>query len=94
MVAPFVFWVYWDRFPFKEQYQFLTFKTKNSMATQYQKAKEDLKSISQWAKIKFPTDKPAIRQIINDNTHALCSDYDLNDKKQSMLHNYACTLHP
>ena len=64
------------------------------MATQYQYAKQDLKTISQWAKSKFPEDKPAVRQIINDNTHALSSDYDLSEKKQSMLHNYACTLHP
>ena len=62
--------------------------------TQYQQAKQDLKIISQWAKSKFPEDKVAVRQIINDNTHALCSDHDLSEKKESMLHNYACTLHP
>ena len=64
------------------------------MRTSYRFAKENLKSISQRAKIKFPTDKPAIRQIINDNTHALCIDYDLSKYKQSLLHDYACTLHP
>ena len=64
------------------------------MTTQYQQAKQDLKTISQWAKSKFPEDKPAVRQIINDNTHVLCSDYDLSEKKQNLLHNYACTLHP
>lgn len=62
--------------------------------TQYQQAKNDLKTISQWAKNKFPDDKPAIRQTINDETHNLCKEYDLSEKKESMLHNYACTLHP
>ena len=64
------------------------------MEANYQYAKEDLKLISKWAKSKFPKDKPAIRQIINDNTHALCIDYDLSKYKQSLLHDYACTLHP
>ena len=64
------------------------------MTTQYQQAKQELKNISQWAKSKFIEDKPAIRQTINDNTHDLCKKYDLSEKKQNMLHDYACTLHP
>ena len=64
------------------------------MKSNYQYAKKDLKLISKWAKSKFPTDKPAIRQIINDNTCALCIDYDLSKYQKSLLHNYACTLHP
>ena len=64
------------------------------MSTQYQYAKQDLKSVSQWAKRHFVNDKPGIRQTINDETHHICKEYDLSEKKQSMLHNYACTLHP
>ena len=62
--------------------------------TQYQQAKEELKNISEWAKSHFIGDKPAVRQVINDNTHSLAFEYALSDKKQDMLHNYACTLHP
>lgn len=60
----------------------------------YQFARKQLKEISIFAKNHFKDDKPAIRQTINDNTHALCIDYDLSEYKSSLLHNYACTLHP
>jgi hypothetical protein len=63
------------------------------MATQYQQAKKELKEVSQWVKREF-NDNPQIRQTINDETHHICKEYDLSEKKQSMLHNYACTLHP
>tara|TARA_R110000822_G_scaffold107427_6_gene236112 strand:+ start:603 stop:800 length:198 start_codon:yes stop_codon:yes gene_type:complete len=62
--------------------------------TNYQKAKNNLKETSLMAKNQFPTDKPMIRQIINDSTHNICSLYDLSEQRQSLLHDYACTLHP
>ena len=42
--------------------QNINLKIKIMKITQYQQAKNDLKTISQWAKNKFPDDKPAIRQ--------------------------------
>jgi hypothetical protein len=64
------------------------------MKTSYKFAKDHLKEISIYAKKHFVNDKPAIRQTINDSTHNICNEYDLSNKKQNMLHNYACTLHP
>jgi transcription initiation factor IIF auxiliary subunit len=62
--------------------------------TQYQKAKNNLKVTSSMAKSQFSNDKPMIRQIINDSIDNLANEYHLSEKKQDMLHNYACTLHP
>ena len=46
------------------------------------------------AKAQYRNDKPVIRQIINDSTHEVCRDLDLNKYQQNLLHNYACELHP
>lgn len=65
--------------------------------TKYQQAKQQLKELSNKAKEQFGTDKPAIRQCINDNCDAICKDnlYNgLTEYQQSLLHNYACKLHP
>jgi hypothetical protein len=61
----------------------------------YQKAKIVLQETAKMAKSQFPTDKPAIRQIINDSADDICRNYyNLTDYEQNLLHNYACTLHP
>ena len=62
--------------------------------TQYQQAKQDLKTISQSAKNQFPNDEPAIRQIINDSANDLILTYDLSEHQIILLSNYAGTLHP
>jgi hypothetical protein len=62
--------------------------------TNYQQAKSMLRSYAGYISVQFRDDKPAIRQCINEYTHAICSDYNLTEYKQNLLHNYACKLHP
>jgi hypothetical protein len=62
--------------------------------TNYQEAKDKLRSYAQWTKARFRNDKPAIREAINIHTHELASDFDLTEHKKNLLHNYACALHP
>ena len=62
--------------------------------TQYQEAKNELKNISIQAKNNFVNDKPAIRLQINDSINWISENYGLTDYKNSLLHDYACTLHP
>jgi hypothetical protein len=62
--------------------------------TNYQSAKNELKSISQDAKKEFKNDKPAQRMIINDTADALCKNLNLSDYNRNLLSNYACKLHP
>jgi hypothetical protein len=62
--------------------------------TQYQEAKNDLKNISIAAKNNFVNDKPAIRMHINDSINWVSDNYGLTDHKNSLLHDYACILHP
>ena len=62
--------------------------------TNYQNCKLQLKETAKIAKKEFKNDKPAIRQAINNNTHALCGDYNLSEYKTNLLHNYAASLHP
>lgn len=64
---------------------------KNSI---YQQAKEELKERASDAKSQFKTDKPAIRQTINDFTDLLCRSYQLTEYQRNLLANYACKLHP
>lgn len=64
------------------------------MKTSYKFAKEQLKEISIDAKKRFNNDKPAIRQVINDNAYFLANEYDLNEYKTNLLQNYAGSLHP
>jgi hypothetical protein len=62
--------------------------------TNYQNAKSELKNISIEAKKHFKNDKPAVRMQINDSINWISDNYSLSDYKNSLLHNYACTLHP
>jgi predicted GNAT superfamily acetyltransferase len=60
----------------------------------YQMAKQTLKNVSNQAKENYPTDKPAIRQTINNYMDYLCKNYKLSDYQRNLLSNYACKLHP
>lgn len=62
--------------------------------TQYQTAKQALKGAAHYAKRRHQTDKPAIRQVINDTADFLCKDYNLSEYQRDLLSNYACKLHP
>ena len=62
--------------------------------TNYQQAKQQLKELAQKAKEQFKTDKPAIRQYINDNAYYISQNFDLTEYQTDLLHNYACKLHP
>jgi hypothetical protein len=60
----------------------------------YQQAKQMLRSHAEYVKVQFGTDKPAIRQSINDYTDAICRDFNLTEYQRDLLSNYACKLHP
>lgn len=62
--------------------------------TTYQKAKASLKSVSLEAKQAYTTDKPMIREVINNYTDVLCKSLRLSEHERNLLSNYACTLHP
>ena len=62
--------------------------------TNYQTAKTMLKERAEYSKSQFPTDKPAIRQSINDYADSICRDYNLSEYHRDLLSNYACKLHP
>lgn len=62
--------------------------------TNYQKAKRNLKDVSDMAKSQFSNDKPMIRQIINESVHYQASEYKLHEHQIFKLSNYACKLHP
>ena len=62
--------------------------------TIYQQAKRELKDVALDAKRQFKSDKPAVRQIINDYVDSLCKSLNLSDYQRDLLANYACTLHP
>ena len=62
--------------------------------TQYQTAKAMLKSVALEAKANHRTDKPMIRQIINDTADSICKDMQLSEYHINLLSNYACKLHP
>jgi hypothetical protein len=62
--------------------------------TNYQKAKRNLKDVSDIAKSQFSNDKPMIRQIINESVHYQASEYKLTEYQINLLSNYACKLHP
>lgn len=62
--------------------------------TKYQEAKAALKVISDWAKQKYSSDKPAIRMVINDACDSICKDSRLSDYYRGLLENYSCKLHP
>jgi uncharacterized protein YpuA (DUF1002 family) len=60
----------------------------------YQQAKNALKNVANRLKENHPTDKPMIRQGINDFTNYLFRDYNLTEHQRNLLSNYACKLHP
>lgn len=62
--------------------------------TNYQQAKQALKTTANIAKQQYRNDKPAIRQTINDDVHFLSNDYNLTEYQRDLLANYACKLHP
>jgi PIN domain nuclease of toxin-antitoxin system len=62
--------------------------------TQYQEAKDYLRVIAQQAKKKHPTDRPMVRQIINDTADFLCKDYQFSEYNRNLLAKFACKLHP
>lgn len=62
--------------------------------SKYQQAKQTLKDIAIEAKEIYTTDKPMIRQYINDFTDYLCRSFSLTDYQRNLLSNYACKLHP
>jgi len=60
----------------------------------YKVAKSMLRAHAEYISVQFRSDKPAIRQGINDYTHEVCKEFNLSNYHQNLLHNYACTLHP
>ena len=62
--------------------------------TEYQRAKSALKFEADTVKVAYPTDKPAIRMIINDTADIICKDLRLSEYYRDLLENYACKLHP
>jgi hypothetical protein len=62
--------------------------------TKYQEAKNMLRSHAEYVKVQFRSDKPAIRQSINDYTDSICKDFNLTNYQRDLLSNYACKLHP
>lgn len=61
--------------------------------TTYKQAKQQLKDAQVRLKNLFNTDKPAIRQGLNDYTDYLIREYRLNTFDQNRLVNYCCHLH-
>ncbi len=61
--------------------------------TKYQIAKNVLRGIAYDAKSLHRTDKPMIRQIINDSADQIGRN-NLTDYEKNLLANYACKLHP
>jgi hypothetical protein len=64
------------------------------MQSNYQQAKQQLKSIAAIAKINHPKDKPAIRLEISSCIDNIASNHNLTEYQRNLLHNYACVLHP
>ena len=62
--------------------------------TNYQIAKNTLKTISYDAKQVHKDDKPMIRAIINDSADSISRDLNLSEYERDLLSNYACKLHP
>ena len=60
----------------------------------YQNAKHLLTEYSKTYKKNWPTDKPRIREYINNYVDYLSKDYKLSEYERNLLSNYACKLHP
>jgi hypothetical protein len=48
----------------------------------------------QEAKKQYSNDKPLIRMSINDSAHNIAKELKLPEYNTTLLHNYACKLHP
>jgi hypothetical protein len=62
--------------------------------TKYQQVKSSLKYCAIKTKERNSTDKPMIRQVINDYVDYLSKEYNLSEYQRNLLSNYACKLHP
>ena len=62
--------------------------------TDYQEAKEKTRCHAEWVKVHHRTDKPLIRQSINDYADSISREYDLSEYQKNLLSNYVCKLHP
>lgn len=62
--------------------------------TNYQQAKDKLRTHAEYVKVQFRNDKPAIRQAINDYADSISREYGLTDWEGNLLANYVCKLHP
>lgn len=62
--------------------------------TNYQQAREYLKKISIYAKIKHGTDKPMVCQIINDECYFIERENNLTNYQKQLIQNYASKLQP
>ena len=60
----------------------------------YKSAKWLLKEYSKTYKKNWPTDKPKIRQYINDDVDYIAKEEKLSEYERNLLSNYACKLHP
>jgi hypothetical protein len=60
----------------------------------YQEAKDKLRSHAEYVKVLHRGDNPAIRQSINDYEDSISREYNLSEHKRDLLSNYACKLHP
>lgn len=70
----------------------------------YQTAKQQLKNAADLIKTTKPTDKPMIRQYINDVADSIikdtinCPSWDISEARREQYRNwlclYACKLHP
>lgn len=62
--------------------------------TVYQECKSRLRSHAEYVKVQLRSDKPAIRQAINDYADMIGRDFDLNEHQKNLLAIYAGKLHP
>jgi hypothetical protein len=62
--------------------------------TDYKQAKEKTRCFAEWVKVKHSTDKPSIRQSINDYADSISREFDLGEYQKDLLANYVCKLHP
>lgn len=64
--------------------------------TNYQIAKSNLKAQAKQLKAQgfYKTDKPMVRQCLNDYADSLSRDYDFSDYQKNNLSSFVCTLHP
>jgi len=62
--------------------------------SKYQQVKILLKIGAKQFKERYTTDKPMIRQLINDEVDYYSKSFDFSEYQRNLLSNYACSLHP